>query len=104
MRNVENTSPLQAYQVPLIATDLRQEELIHQIADSLQYLRHVMEDVFSKVQTRVAENKARLAKVDERAQLAQAKVNHLRGRKKATQVCVVIFAKLWRIFPVEWLV
>lgn len=45
-----------------------------------------MDDVFSRVRTRVSENKARLAKVNDRTRLAQAKVNHIRGRKKATQV------------------
>lgn len=104
MRNVEKTSTLQTYQIPLIATDLRQEELIHQIADSLQYLHHVMDDVFAKVQTRVAENKARLAKVNERTQLAQAKVDHLRGRRKATQVYLIIIVNsiLCYVILCEW--
>lgn len=83
---MRKTSSFQVYNVPIIASDLRHEELIHQIADSLDYLNRVMDDVFTRVQTRVTENKARLAKINDRTRLAQAKVNHIRGRKKATQV------------------
>lgn len=83
---MRKTSTYQLYDVPIIASDLRHEELIHQIADSLDYLDNVMDDVFSRVQSRVSENKTRLAKINDRTRLAHAKVNHIRGRKKATQV------------------
>jgi len=82
----DRTSSNQVFEVPMIATDLRQEELIHQIADSLQHLQHVMDEVFSRVQNRVAKNRTRLNKINDRAKLAQAKVDHIKGRKKATQV------------------
>lgn len=83
---MRKTSANQLYDVPVVTSDLRHEELIHQIADSLDYLNNVMDDVFCRVQTRVSENKTRLAKITDRTRLAQAKVTHIRGRKKATQV------------------
>lgn len=89
MRRLDKTAPSQIYEVPLIGTDLRQEEFIHQIADSLEYLQHVMDDVFKRVEDRVVQNKTRLTKIQDRTRVAQAKVDHLKGRKKATQVSII---------------
>lgn len=82
----EDPTKYQQYDINLLSTDLRHEELVHQIAGSLDYLQNVMNDVFSKAEERVKANRHRLAQVQHRAKLAQAKVDHLKGRKKATQV------------------
>lgn len=82
----EDPTKYQQYDLNLISTDLRHEELVHQIAESLDYLQGVMNDVFSKAEDRVKVNRDRLAQVQHRAKVAQAKVDHLKGRKKATQV------------------
>lgn len=82
----EDPTKYQQYDLNLISTDLRHEELVHQIAESLDYLQGVMNDVFSKAESRVKTNRDRLAQVQHRAKVAQVKVDHLKGRKKATQV------------------
>lgn len=74
------------YRVQLVTNDLKHEELIHHIADSLEHLQSVIKDVFSNVENKISTNRVRLEQVNQRAKLAQTKVNHLRGRKKATQV------------------
>lgn len=38
----------QTYSVPLIQPDLRREEAIHQIADTLQYLQKISGDIFNR--------------------------------------------------------
>ena len=80
-----------SYPIQLLASDLQHEELIHQIADSLDQLKGVIDHVFSNVEAKVATNKDRLAKISDRAKLAQVKVDKLKGRKKATQVSIVSF-------------
>ncbi|KAI1887987.1 hypothetical protein AGOR_G00180410 [Albula goreensis] len=76
----------QVYSVPLIQPDLRREEAIHQIADSLQYLEKISADIFSRVSQSVEKNRAHLQAVNDRIKLAQARVQKIKGSKKATKV------------------
>lgn len=76
----------QGYSVPTIPPDLRREETILQIADALEYLEKVANDVFTSISSRVAENRTRLQKVNDRVSLAQARVDKLKGSNKATKV------------------
>uniref|UniRef100_A0A8D2LYD7 WASH complex subunit 1 n=1 Tax=Varanus komodoensis TaxID=61221 RepID=A0A8D2LYD7_VARKO len=73
----------QAYSVPLIQPDLRREEAIHQIADALQYLQKVSNDIFNRY---VEASRAQLRAIDERVTLAQAKIEKIKGSKKAIKV------------------
>jgi WAS family protein 1 len=74
------------YLVPVIQQDLRQEETILQIADVLDYLDQVVNDVFDRVQSRIEESKAKLEKLRKRESLAKLKVEKLTGSSKATKV------------------
>ena len=74
------------YDVPLILPGLRKEESIFQIVNALEYLQQVSNDVFSKIDKRVAENRDKIAAIDRRANLAMAKVEKLRGSRKAIRV------------------
>lgn len=76
----------QGYFVPTIPPDLRREETIHQISDALEYLDKVANDVFARIGKKVAENKASLAKINDRVNLAAARVDKLKGSNKATKV------------------
>lgn len=42
------------YNVPLIPTNLRREETIKHIADTLQYLENITDDVFTRIYTCVS--------------------------------------------------
>ena len=75
-----------SYSIPLVAPELRREETIHQICDALEYVDKVANDVFNRISSRVADNQARLKKVNERVSLAQAKIDAIKGTKKATKV------------------
>uniref|UniRef100_A0A8C5F4B0 WAS protein family homolog 1 n=1 Tax=Gadus morhua TaxID=8049 RepID=A0A8C5F4B0_GADMO len=70
----------QVYSVPLIQPDLRREETIHQIVDALHYLETISADIFNR------QNRRQLQSVTERIQLAQARVDKIKGSKKATKV------------------
>lgn len=76
----------QNYNVPAIPPDLRKEETIHQIADSLAYLDTIAGEIFQRINTRVSENRSKLQSINDRIGLAQAKVDKLKGSSKATQV------------------
>ena len=43
-----STMPNQTYHIPVIPSDLRQEETIKQICDSLEYLEKVADDIFKR--------------------------------------------------------
>ncbi|MBN3304525.1 WASH1 protein, partial [Amia calva] len=76
----------QVYSVPLIQPDLRREEAIHQIADALQYLEKISSDIFSRVFQSVEKNRTHLQAVTDRIHLAQARIDKIKGSKKATKV------------------
>ena len=82
-----HSSPVtQTYNVPVIAPDLRKEETIKQIGDTLEYLEKVTNSIFSKIGARVEENHTRLKNINDRINLAQAKIDTLKGSNKATRV------------------
>jgi len=77
---------MQPYNVPIVSHDLRQEEFVLQIADTLEYLENVTEDIFGRITKRVQECQQRLDIVNKRTDSAQAKINALKGSKKAIRV------------------
>ncbi|KFV63765.1 WAS protein family 1 [Dryobates pubescens] len=76
----------QTYAVPLIQQDLRREEAVQQVADTLQYLQKVSGDIFSRISQRVEASRAQLQAIGERVTLAQAKIEKIKGSKKAIKV------------------
>ncbi|XP_016402627.1 LOW QUALITY PROTEIN: WAS protein family homolog 1-like [Sinocyclocheilus rhinocerous] len=76
----------QVYSVPLIQPDLRREEAVHQITGALQYLEMISTDIFSRVSQSVEKNRVHLQTVTDRIKLAQARVQKIKGSKKATKV------------------
>jgi len=79
------------YLVPVIQQDLRQEETILQIADALDYLDQVVNDIFNRVQSRIEESKVKLEKLRKRESLAKLKVEKLTGSSKATKVNLCLY-------------
>lgn len=76
----------QAYNIPTVPSDLRREETIRQIADALDYLNKVANDVFTRISNKVQDNRLNLQKINDRVNLAQARIDKVRGSKKATKV------------------
>uniref|UniRef100_A0A452GHM1 WH2 domain-containing protein n=1 Tax=Gopherus agassizii TaxID=38772 RepID=A0A452GHM1_9SAUR len=76
----------QTYSVPLIQPDLRREEAVHQVADALQYLQKVSSDIFNRISQRVEASRMQLQAIGERVSLAQAKIEKIKGSKKAIKV------------------
>jgi len=67
------------YTVPIIASDLRHEEMILQMCDTLTYLDKVASDIFSRIGRRVAESREKLVQLNGRIAVAEAKVNRIKG-------------------------
>ncbi|XP_028823282.1 WASH complex subunit 1 isoform X1 [Denticeps clupeoides] len=76
----------QVYSVPLIQSDVRREEAVQQITDALLFLDKISTDIFSRVSQSVEQNRAQLQVVTGRIKLAQARVQRIKGSKKATKV------------------
>ncbi len=74
-----------------------------QICDSLDYLEKVCNDVFTRVSTRVSENHSKLQAINERVNLAQAKIDKLKGSNKVWFTCNfaqhVGFCLWWQLLP-----
>ncbi|KAK4871477.1 hypothetical protein RN001_015601 [Aquatica leii] len=74
------------YNVPIIPQNLRREETVIQIADALNYLSQVSNDIFNRINTRIETNSKHLLSISDRIEKAGLKVSNLKGAKKATQV------------------
>ena len=78
---------VQTYNVPVILPDLRKEESILQVVDALEYLDAVANDIFNRISFRVAENRDQLTSINNRINVAQAKIDKIRNSSsKATRV------------------
>lgn len=77
----------QSYHVPVILPDMRKEESIRQVVDALEYLDAVANDIFNRISFRVGENRDQLIAINERINVAQAKIDRIRSSStKATKV------------------
>lgn len=74
------------YTVPIIAGDLRRAEFVKQVADTLDYMDSVSQDVFNRIAIRLNVYRAQLNKFDERIQNANAHIDRIKGSKRAIQV------------------
>lgn len=74
------------YIVNLIPSDLSTEETILQIADTLDNLNGIVEDVFSRILTRIKQNTDKTNKLNERIEASRCKVEKLTGMQKAIKV------------------
>lgn len=79
------TAPV--YNIPVVLPDLRKEESYQQVVDALEYLDAVANDIFNRISCRVADNRDHLTALNQRINVARAKIDHLRGSSsKATKV------------------
>lgn len=77
----------QVYNVPVVLPALRKEESYHQLVDALEYLDAIASDIFNRVSCRVAESRDQLTTINNRVNVAQAKIDKLRNSSsKATRV------------------
>lgn len=74
------------YSVPLIPQNLNKHETIIQIAEVLNHLTNVTENIFNIVEKRLENNKSKLTDISHRVNVVNKKINKLKGAKKATQV------------------
>ena len=76
----------QVYSVPAAFDDLGGADGMLQAMEGLKILQNVMDDCFSRVSSRIAEEKSRLGSLNQRVATAQLKIQAVRGSKTATTV------------------
>ena len=74
------------YTVPLISEDLSEKETYMQLCNALSMLSAISEDIFNRIDTKVEENLTSLMNIDSRIEVAQDKIDSIRGSTKALQV------------------
>lgn len=71
---------------PVIPPDLRREETICLIADAFDYLEATVNNIMGRLNDRVEQNRKKLKEIDRRCAVAQAKIEKLKGNKKAIKI------------------
>lgn len=74
------------YRINLVPSDLSTEETILQIADTLDNLNGVVNDVFARLMTRIEQNVDKTNKLKDRIEISRKKVETLTGMQKAIKV------------------
>lgn len=76
------------YNVPVIPQNLRNDETIVQIAEALNYLSDVANDIFYRVNDRISRNNSKINVMNDRITVVSNKINNLEesGANKATRV------------------
>lgn len=74
------------YRINLVPSDLSVEETILQIADTLDNLNGIVDDVFARLTTRIKQNMDKTAKLNDRIELSRSKVEKITGMQKAINV------------------
>jgi len=80
--------------VPIVHQDLRQEEAVVQIADSLAHLQKCANCVFAKIDARLEQSGAKLRAVQDRIAICRLKVDKIASTKRATKV-IFIFKSIY---------
>lgn len=69
-----------------MSSNLRPQEMISQMADTLTFLDQVSTDIFARVTLQIQKSRARINNIHKRLDVAQAKVEGLKGSRKATKI------------------
>lgn len=74
------------YKIKLVPNDLTTEEAILQIADTLDNLNNIVDDVFSRLTRRIKQNMDETTKLNDRIKTSRHKIEKLTGMQKAIKV------------------
>lgn len=74
------------YKINLIPNDLSVEETVLQIADTLDNLNGIVDDVFKRISNKIKINVEKTSKLQERINISRTKVEKLAGTQKAIKV------------------
>jgi WAS family protein 1 len=74
------------YEIPLVSSNLRPNEMIIQMADTLEFLDQVSSDIFARVTQQIQESRTRISNIHKRVEVAQSKIDGLKGSRKATKI------------------
>ncbi|XP_074604759.1 WASH complex subunit 1-like [Brevipalpus obovatus] len=67
------------YEVEIIPQDIREEEAIHRILDTMKDLRTIMDTIFVNIDSKIDQFQDRLKGIDSRCEQAQQMINKLQG-------------------------
>ena len=77
---------MEVYKVPLVSSNLHPHEMILQMADTMDYLDAVSNEIFSKIDARMRESRQRIQNISQRVDVAQHKIGLMSGSRKATRI------------------
>jgi WAS family protein 1 len=79
-------STIQPYEASYVHGDLSQPETLKDLFHALDHLSGTIDDIFSRIETRISEERKRVDSVNTRIAACKSKVDKVRGSRKATTV------------------
>lgn len=75
-----------AHQLPVLYNDLQASENIHDVLHSLEHLSYIVNEIFTRVDTRIEEERVRITQIKNRVNICSQKVSQMKGSKQAITV------------------
>ncbi|KAG5668052.1 hypothetical protein PVAND_016008 [Polypedilum vanderplanki] len=72
--------------IPLISSDLRYDEVTIRAIKTFDYLDHIVDDIFNRIDARIDQNMTRIAGINNRLEKASEKIERLKKSKKAIRM------------------
>lgn len=75
-----------AHQLPVLYNDLQPAESLHDVLHTLDHLSYIVNEIFTRVDTRIEQERLRITQIKHRVAVCGQKVSQIKGSKQAITV------------------
>ena len=81
-----NQTAHQSHRMPLVFNDLSHRESVEDVVYTLEHLSHIVDEIFTRIDTRISEEKTRISSIKSRVGVCEQKVQKIKGSNRAITV------------------
>ncbi len=81
-----NQTAAQSHRMPLVFNDLSHRESVEDVIYTLEHLAHIVDEIFTRIDTRINEEKTRVSSIKSRVNACEQKVQKIKGSNRAITV------------------
>ena len=80
------TAAITSHQVQIVYHDLTPAETLHDVLHTLDHLSYIVNEIFTRIDTRIEEERLRVNQIKHRVHVCNQKVSQIKGSKQAITV------------------